>query len=263
MSSGVPPRARRSRRGLVDEIDIQYGKGSLIRTRPGGDVNASDRTSRVSTGVGVALVAALSLGVGVALQPVVAQGTSYLTQTFRIGAATPYNLMWPADDGASDELLYTDGTGLLRWAPPRWTCLESDTTQNATDDGTEETLWTYSLPANTLDENDDSLEILVAGTFAADGDTKTIDLTFGSTDIGAITTTNQTAFRINATLVRTGVGSQKASAEISITDRGGTITNTTSTEDETGAITISLTGDGTNASDIVYEMARVCVSDAP
>ena len=212
-------------------------------------------------GVVVALVAALSLGVGVALQPVVAQGTSYLTQTFRIGAATPYNLMWPADDGASDELLYTDGTGLLRWAPPRWTCLESDTTQNATDDGTEETLWTYSLPANTLDENDDSLEILVAGTFAADADTKTIDLTFGSTDIGAVTTTIQTAFRINATLVRTGVGSQKAISETGRPDLG--ITYATSTEDETGAITIALTGDGTNASDIVYEMARVCVSDAP
>ena len=216
-------------------------------------------------GVGVALAVALSLGVGAALQPVVAQGTSYLTQAFRIGAATPYNLTWPADDGASDELLYTDGTGLLRWAPPRWTCLESDTTQNATDDGTEETLWTYSLPANTLDENDDSLEILVAGTFAADADAKTIDLTFGSTDIGTMTTTTagSIAFHIDATLVRTGVGSQKAIAEISRNDRGGTITNATSTEDETGAITIALTGDGTNASDIVYEMARVCVSDAP
>ena len=224
-------------------------------------MNAFARTSRGVTGVVVALVAALSLGVGAALQPVVAQGMSYLSQTFRIGAATPYNLMWPADDGASDELLYTDGTGLLRWAPPRWTCLESDTTQNATDDGTEETLWTYSLPANTLDENDDSLEILVAGTFAVDADLKTIDLTFGSTDIGAITTTNQTAFRINATLVRTGVGSQKASADTGRPDQA--ITYATSTEDETGAITIALTGDGTNASDIVYEMARVCVSDAP
>ena len=224
-------------------------------------MNASDRTSRVSTGLGVALAVALSLGVGAALQPVVAQGTSYLTQAFRIGAATPYNLTWPADDGASDGVLYTDGTGLLRWAPPRWTCLESDTTQNATDDGTEETLWTYSLPANTLDENDDSLEILVAGTFAADADAKTIDLTFGSTDIGAVTTTTQTSFRINATLVRTGVGSQKAITETGRPDLG--ITYATSTEDETGAITIALTGDGTNASDIVYEMARVCVSDAP
>ncbi len=33
MFSGVPTRARRSRRGLVDEIDIQYGTGSMIRTR--------------------------------------------------------------------------------------------------------------------------------------------------------------------------------------------------------------------------------------
>ena len=68
------------------------------------------------TGVGVALVAALSLGVGAALQPVVAQGMSYLTQTFRIGAATPYNLTWPADDGASDGILQTDGAGVLTWA---------------------------------------------------------------------------------------------------------------------------------------------------
>ena len=231
-------------------------------------MNASDRTSRLSVGVGVvALVAALSLGVGAALQPVVAQGMSYLTQTFRIGAATPYNLMWPADDGASDELLYANGTGLLRWAPPRWTCLESDTTQNATDDGTEETLWTYSLPANTLNENDDSLEILVAGTLAADLDSKTMDLTFGSTDIGTITVSSQSlvdAFRIDATLVRTGVGSQKAIAGFIVqTGTGGPAVYTTLTEDETGAITIALTGDGTNASDIVYEMARVCVSDAP
>ena len=216
-------------------------------------------------GVGVALAVALSLGVGAALQPVVAQGTSYLTQTFRIGAATTYNLTWP--DGASTGLLYTDGTGLLKWVPPRWTCLESDTTQNATDDGTEETLWTYSLPANTLDENDDSLEILVAGALAADIDSKTIDLKFGSTDIGAMTVVNQISvdtFRIDATLVRTGVGSQKAiTAFITGSGESLPVTYATSTEDETGAITISLTGDGTNASDIVYEMARVCVSDAP
>ena len=36
MFSGVPMRARRSRRGLVDEIDIQYGTGSMILTRPVG-----------------------------------------------------------------------------------------------------------------------------------------------------------------------------------------------------------------------------------
>ena len=68
------------------------------------------------TGVVVALVAALSLGVGAALQPVVAEGTSYLTQTFRIGAATPYNLTWPEDDGAADGVLQTDGSGALTWA---------------------------------------------------------------------------------------------------------------------------------------------------
>ena len=66
-------------------------------------------------GVVVALVAALSLGVGAALQPVVAQGTSYLTQTFRIASATPYNLTWPADVSASTGLLQTDGTGALTW----------------------------------------------------------------------------------------------------------------------------------------------------
>ena len=68
------------------------------------------------TGVVVALVAALALGVGAALQPVVAEGTSYLTQTFRIGAATSYNLTWPADDGAADGVLQTDGSGALTWA---------------------------------------------------------------------------------------------------------------------------------------------------
>ena len=79
-------------------------------------MNAFARTSRFSVGVVVALVAALSLGVGAALQPVVAEGTSYLTQTFRIGAATPYNLTWPEDDGAADGVLQTDGSGALTWA---------------------------------------------------------------------------------------------------------------------------------------------------
>ena len=76
-------------------------------------MNAFDRTRRLSTGVVVAVVAALSLGVGAALQPVVAQGTSYLSQTFRLGAATPYNLTWPADVGAADGVLQTDGSGAL------------------------------------------------------------------------------------------------------------------------------------------------------
>ncbi len=85
-------------------------------TRGGGDLNSYERTRRGATGVVVALVAALSLGVGAALQPVVAQGTSYLSRTFRIGAATPYNLTWPADDGAADGILQTDGSGALTWA---------------------------------------------------------------------------------------------------------------------------------------------------
>ena len=85
-------------------------------TRGGGDLNSYERTRRGATGVVVALAATLSLGVGAALQPVVAQGTSYLSRTFRIGAATPYNLTWPADDGAADGILQTDGSGALTWA---------------------------------------------------------------------------------------------------------------------------------------------------
>ena len=148
-------------------------------------------------------------------------------------------------------------------------CLDMDTTQNATDDGTLETLWSYSLPANTLDENGDSLDIFASGTNAADTDSKILDLDFGSTTVETVTTASSAAvaWKLSATVVRTAAGAQKASGWLILQSHSfqaaGETTYTTPAEDETGTITIAMTGDGINASDIVYEMARVCVTDAP
>jgi hypothetical protein len=126
---------------------------------------------------------------------------------------------------------------------------------------TEEDLWTYSLPANTLSANGKSLRITVWGTTAANANTKNVRAYFGGTEVAAgQSTTSGANWRIDVVLHRTG-----ASAEISngLTIFGGAVAGNQSdaslTSDTTGAIPIKVTGqNGTAAAnDIVFRGAIV------
>jgi hypothetical protein len=135
-------------------------------------------------------------------------------------------------------------------------------------DTNETDLWTYTLPANTLSANGRGVRITVWFTTAANANTKTGKLYFGSTVLGGPSTTVSAApIRITAEVIRTGAGTQVYS-EVGISGNfaSGTSQNAGAlTETLTGAVTIKATGtNGTAAAnDIVFKGAIVEVIGNP
>lgn len=132
--------------------------------------------------------------------------------------------------------------------------LKVDTTAVGNVGSGEDTLITHNLPS-TLDNAGESIEITAFGEFAANANNKTVKLYFGSTVIfttGAIAS-NNTDWRIDATILRTG-----AATQISIASFSGdtvlvtsTATSTAVTETLSGALTIKCTGEATTTNDII------------
>lgn len=122
----------------------------------------------------------------------------------------------------------------------------------------EDTLMSYSLPANTLNANNKGVRITAWGKTAANGNNKTIALYFGiqvaSTGANA---TNNGAWRVVCEVLRTGSSTQDVGASISYGVNGSAATTRTTfialTETDTAAITIRVTGEGTSDNDVVQE----------
>lgn len=140
---------------------------------------------------------------------------------------------------------------------------KSVTTASTPADTNETDLWTYSLPANTLDANAKGVRITVFGSYAANGNNKTIKLYFGATvisDSGAAAA-NGTNWRFDATVLRTGASAEVANVlrVIGAYAAGTGNSHSTPAADTTGAITIKMTGqNGTaNAGDIIFRGATV------
>lgn len=132
---------------------------------------------------------------------------------------------------------------------------KSVTAGNNTSTG-ETTLDSYSVAANLLNANGRGLRITAWGTFAANANTKTVRLKFGSTDLtsGAFTgTTNGGSWKVSATILRTGAATQTAVCDWGTTtgtvSRQGNVTSPAETL--SGAVTLALTGQsGTASNDI-------------
>jgi hypothetical protein len=142
--------------------------------------------------------------------------------------------------------------------------LSVNTTQAGTAADTNETdLWTYSLPANTLNANGKAVRITVSGTFANTATVKTAKLYFGTS---SVTVNDATASPQNiqwyCTLIvfRTGAATQIRTkwAVVGATNQFVSVATPTG-QDTTAAITIKVTGqNGTaNADDIVFTSAVV------
>lgn len=120
------------------------------------------------------------------------------------------------------------------------------TVVNTTAVTTEETLYTYTLPANSLNSNTKSLRLKCGATTAATANNKTLKLYFGSAvySTGAVAA-NAGAFNLEVIVVRTGAATQMFWG--SGTGGTGGITPiipayTAATEDLTAAVTIKCTG---------------------
>lgn len=139
----------------------------------------------------------------------------------------------------------------------------STTSAQTTAVTTEETLWTYSLPANTLSANGYGLRITVAGKNGATANQKTVRFYFGSfvANIETSNTGNNNYWYGVFDVVRSGAAAQQVSAGTTSVGNsvGAPAFSLPGTEDLTAAVTISITGQNGTASagDIVFSFARV------
>jgi hypothetical protein len=121
-------------------------------------------------------------------------------------------------------------------------------------DTTEDTLQTYSLPTNSLDNVSRCVRITTWGILAANADNKTIKLYFGGSVISSGTLTSSGVnWRSTLTVCKTGASTQSVLGEMSV---GATMIApyyNAGTDTDSSAITIKTTGQaGTaNANDIV------------
>lgn len=141
--------------------------------------------------------------------------------------------------------------------------IQSDTTAGSTTAVTsEETLITYTFPANSLDSNAKAIRIRAAGTTANNTNTKTIRLYFGTTVLisNDITTApNNQSWEFEATVIRTAATTQKCMARGTVATANQTSTYAGSGQTLTGAVTIKVTGqNGTaSANDITAQFLHV------
>lgn len=150
---------------------------------------------------------------------------------------------------------------------PRWGgVLYADSAQNANVSSTETDLASYSVPANTLAVNNQSLEFHAWGTTATAAGAKIIKVYFGSDSWTVITTGAGGApesWSIKGRIVRTGAATQKVIIEASTTVT--TITSpvvSTASRTLSSANTLKITGDGAASNEILQQGMMVIFHDA-
>jgi hypothetical protein len=114
-------------------------------------------------------------------------------------------------------------------------------------DTTEDTLMTYTMPANTLSANKMGIRVTAWGSGLSTADTTTVRCYFGSNVIVSkvLTASQANTWRAVFEVARTGATAQTGSGVI---DNGGTASSLacgrgTATETLSGAVTIKLTGE--------------------
>ena len=127
---------------------------------------------------------------------------------------------------------------------------------------TEEDLISYTLPASSLDATNRGLRVKAAGTFAANGNTKTIRLYFGSTVImsnNVTTAPNNAGWELEYEIFRTSATTEKAIGSGTVGSAQQTTTYTGVGETLTGALAIKITGQNgiATANDIVAQILSV------
>lgn len=109
-------------------------------------------------------------------------------------------------------------------------------------DTTEDTLDTYSLPANALDKVGRELCIEAFGTFAANTHTKTVSLYFGSEKVTSGAVTNSSGWALSMLVGKTGASTQMVGTQAVLGAAHQGCSTLSGAETDTSAITIKVTG---------------------
>lgn len=130
----------------------------------------------------------------------------------------------------------------------------------------EDNLMTYSVPANVLATNGDTIRFYASGIFAATVNSKQLRVYFGSTVILVPASDPGTAqdieWVIDGEIIRTGSATQKAwvrfqSQNVAIGTSINYLETTAPTETLSGAVTLKITGEATATDDIKQETLTV------
>ncbi len=141
-----------------------------------------------------------------------------------------------------------------------------DATAVGTDDATKKTLMTYTIPANTLKVDNDSLYIIACLTTATNANTKAVTMEFdGTTFYTDSSTTSNKVYFVEGHIIRTGAGAQEILSYGTRTNSDAGTARTTDAADETAGIVFNLTGDSDTASanDVVAQWLKVFYHPAP
>lgn len=123
----------------------------------------------------------------------------------------------------------------------------------------DDTLHSYSLPANSLATNNQSISIKAFGSCNSG---KTIRVKFGSTTIVNLISVGSGEWSAEAWVFRTGATTQKCFGRIMTSGAGsgaydGHINYITASETLSGAVTIAITGEGTSNNDVICQMSII------
>jgi hypothetical protein len=124
----------------------------------------------------------------------------------------------------------------------------------------EDTLFSYTIPANVLSTDKDAIVATFTITLAATADDKRLRVKFGSTTIVDNTdaSTNSGTIVVMLEIIRTGAATQKCSAYIMpSTNTGNPSYYATASETLSGTVALVVTGEATSNNDIVFQMGKV------
>lgn len=191
----------------------------------------------------------------------VGSGTKRLAD-FQVGSTSRFNVsntgLVSLRGGLSTTLAKGGGT------------VSSNTTTVGNVGAGEDDLMSYSVPANMLGTDQDSIGFKASGTIANNANAKRIRVKFGSTtilDTGAagIPVSSAIDWVIEGKVIRTGSATQKCMVTM-YTDNSTFASYadySTASETLSGAVTLKLTGDATSDNDIVQEIMTVNWDSAP
>lgn len=145
--------------------------------------------------------------------------------------------------------------------------LNTDNTTTANVGTGEDTLFSYTVAANTLSTDGQTLIARATGRMGASGSTKRVRVRFGSTvlfDSTALSDISGSEWHLFIEITRTGAATQKAVATWISSNSALTssIDYTTPTETLSGSVTLSITGEATSNNEVLGDMFKVKFEEA-
>lgn len=196
-------------------------------------------------------------------------GAYYYISTEAAGTGTLYPLVLYTGSNTNQLVLDTDGS--VQIVPGTSSndarvggVLYVSTTQVGNVGTGDDTLHSYSLPANSLASNNQSIHIKAFGSCNAG---KTIRVKFGGTTIVNLTSVGSGEWIAEAVVFRTGATTQKCFGRIQTSGGGsgvydGHVNYITASETLSGAVTVAITGEGSSNNDVVCQTSIIEWKDA-